>query len=63
MVACERVSPLVLASNIKSLVSTSESSALVYLAKPAILPKLSERIAGTADLNIDGENQSVPALS
>ena len=41
----------------KSLVKTSVNSARVYLAKPAIVPKDIEMIAGIIDLNMFGWNQ------
>ena len=53
IVACERVKPFVLASSIKSLVNTSESSARTYLARLAILANAST--AGMTERNIDSE--------
>ena len=55
IVACERVKPFVLASSIKSLVNTSESSARTYLARLAILPNANASTAGMTERNIDSE--------
>ena len=51
-VACPLVRPFVLARSIYSPVKTSQSSALVYLARPAMVPKPREMMAGTRDTNI-----------
>ena len=62
IVAWARVRPLVRASSMNSLVSTSVSSARVVLVKPAITVKDSDSTAGSMLTNMPQLSQSVPAF-